>query len=181
MKLPTRLVSILAAASLVLGVAAFAQNGGGDRQRWALKAKILTGQTCEEDKSLPADEQKCATLVEGASFTTVSTLEARRKNASDIRVDFCGKFEDAGSNAASCQAVIDGAVADPGDQTMAPEDSGMIPVTDYVSCFSWFGAAAGRGPGTPSSIVVEIQCKNDGKGDGTDVFLSKFTSSVFSQ
>lgn len=171
-------------SALVLLSATAAAQQKGEQQFWKLfKLNRINGITCEEDKSLePPDNPKCASLPADGSTVTVTdfTLTFRPLHGGlpqTVRVDFCGKFEDNGANGAKCQVMIDGALADPGETTMNVEDMGAIPVTDYTACMSWFGNTEGN-----PSADLEIQCKNDGKGDKTStVDLSSFTSSFLSQ
>ena len=160
----------------------------GDRQDWKVpKLNRLVGETCEEDKNLqPPDNPKCATLTVGGDFINVSDFSvpfrSLRRNGSNkpamtVRVETCIKFEDTAANGAKCQALIDGKAAQPGEASMNVENNGLVPVTDYLSCMTWFGQTAGDYP-----TDVQIQCKNDAKGDGmTDVNISRFTTSVLTE
>lgn len=160
----------------------------GDRQDWKLgKATRLAGETCEEDKSLqPPNNPKCATLTADGDYLTVSEFLVRfpsrhphsgADKPKTVHVEACLKFEDTATNGAKCQTLIDSVVAQPGESSMNVENSGLVPVTDYLSCMAWFGQTGGKFRAT-----IQVQCKNDKKGDAmTEVDVSRFTTSVWSQ
>ncbi len=179
--------------SITIGILFLAATAGqtqqmGERQDWEVrKLNRLVGETCEEDKSLqPPDNPKCATLAVGGGFVTVSDFSVpfpslHRNNPQmapiTVRVEACIKFEDTAANGAKCQTLIDGTAAQPGEASMNVENSGLVPVTDYLSCMTWFGQTGGEYP-----TDIQVQCKNDAKGDGvTDVNVSRFTTSVLTE
>jgi hypothetical protein len=64
-----------------------------------------------------------------------------------------------------------------GEASKNVENNGLVPVTDYLSCMTWFGQTAGDYP-----TEIQILCKNGAKGDGmTDVNISRFTTSVLTK
>jgi hypothetical protein len=187
MKFIARLCSV-AIGTVLLAASAVHAEQMGDRQDWKVrKLNRLVGETCEEDKSLqPPDNPKCATLTVGGGYITVSDFAVpfpslhrhdRKKAPITVRVEACIKFEDTAANGAKCQALIDGTAAQPGEASMNVENSGLVPVTDYLTCMTWFGQTAGNYP-----TDIQVQCKNDAKGDGvTDVDVSRFTTSVLTE
>lgn len=170
---------------LTSSTAVLAQDGG-DRQSFSTKLTRLSGETCIQDPSLPMDSQKCASLLPADGFATVASVKLwfwppralGRGKPKTVAADFCAKIEDPGLNGAKCQLLVDDVAVPPGEQTVNSEDAmGNITEAIYSWCMSWSGNTAGN-----IGADIELQCKNDGKGDGTSPFdIADFAFKVFSR